>query len=268
MLELALALLLSAEEPKAPEAPAPRAPEASAPREPAAPPAAEPPKAAAEPAKGAAQEPPKAEAQKAEPPKTEPARAAHRAAAPKGKEKDAKEPEAKDRAEETGAAAAERAAGALVRAQAASETSTPPSLTGRALVEELRRNSVQRAADRSAVQADRMRLETLAKEIAEARAALKEETQKLEALLAATAAKNVAGRDAAGQSALDALSKTVKGMKPAEAAAVLSRVDRPLAATLLERMRPADAAQVVGKMEPSVAADLFKLLARASGRKP
>ena len=155
---------------------------------------------------------------------------------------------------------------ALARAQAASETTVPPALTGKALAEELKRNAKERVSDRAAVQAERLRLEAVVKEIADARAALREETAKLE---------SVAGRSgklpggAQGTNALDQLARTVKGMKPAEAAAVLARVDRPLAAAILEKMRPADAAQVIGKMEPSMGAALFGLLARAdAGRKP
>lgn len=256
MLEVALALLLCAEEPHAPAAPAAPAahePAAATPAAPATP--AEPGHADAPDAK--AGEHGKAEAAA---PKPEPAspKAEHAAGGEPGHAK------ATDTVN-----AAEKAAAALVRAQAASEATTPPSLTGRALAEELRRSSVQRAADRAAVQADRMKLEALQREIAEARAGLKEETEKLEALLAATAARRLSGKDAAGQSALDALAKTVKGMKPAQAAAILTRVDRPLAAALLERMRPSDAAQVLAKMEPSTGAELFRLLAKADpGRRP
>jgi hypothetical protein len=72
------------------------------------------------------------------------------------------------------------------------EPLAPPTIGGKALAEELRRASSERAGERESVQAERARLEKLAAEIAEARAALQLETQRLTA-----AVKNAAEAGAA-----------------------------------------------------------------------
>jgi len=161
--------------------------------------------------------------------------------------------------------------GAVQRAEAnaapARKESRPPvpALTPRALSDELRRSARERAKEQARLEAERERLARQAKEIAEARAALKEETARLEGLLG----KGAGGPGKAGTSGeaapLDALARTVKGMKAEQAAALLTRLDRALAAAILERMRPADAAVVMDKLDPSVGAQLFALLTR-SGR--
>ena len=58
-----------------------------------------------------------------------------------------------------------------------------------------------------------------------------------------------------------ALAKTLKGMKPDQAAALVARLDRPLAIDLLRRMRPGDAAVVLEKVKPELAAELFSMMA-------
>ena len=58
-----------------------------------------------------------------------------------------------------------------------------------------------------------------------------------------------------------AMAKTLKSMKPDQAATLLARLDRPLAVSLLRRMRPGDAGAVLEKMKPETAADLFSLMA-------
>jgi flagellar motility protein MotE (MotC chaperone) len=146
----------------------------------------------------------------------------------------------------------------------------PPSLTAGALADELRRSSRERQSEKAALAEERARLEKLASDIAATRAALKQETERLQELLAAGSAR--AKRPKNGKlkkgelppSPVVDLAKTVKGMKPDAAAALLSRLDRALAAAILEQMRAADAAAVVDRMDPGTGAALFALLARSS----
>jgi flagellar motility protein MotE (MotC chaperone) len=156
-----------------------------------------------------------------------------------------------------------------------------PTLTTTALKGELRQ-SLAAPGEASTPASDRARLEQLALEIAHAREALRQETARLEALIkqagppggdagnsssesnpaadaAAAAAKDMAREQ------LDSVSKALKGMKPEQAAAVLSLLERRLAAQVLRRMRPADAGAVMGYMKPEQAADLATEIAT---RKP
>ena len=167
------------------------------------------------------------------------------------------------------------------------EPVAPPTIGGKALAEELRKASSERAGERESVQAERARLEKLAAEIAEARAALQLETQRLTAAVKITAeagaakaqpgeggkkgegsAKDAAkARPAARPGAkpeptpLEALAKTLKAMKPDQAALLLAKVDKPLAVELLRHMKPADAAAVLDKMDPGTSAPLVSHLA-------
>jgi flagellar motility protein MotE (MotC chaperone) len=178
----------------------------------------------------------------------------------------------------------------MVRAASSARVSPgtpPPALSPRALQDELKRASRDRRSEREQLDAERERLERLAKEIAEARAALKDETRKLEALVAAGTGDRANGgkpgkpgarlgpglRSGAGRAdeeptPVDTLARTVKGMRPAEAAALLTRLDRPLAAAILAKLKPADAAPVVEKLEPGLGAALFALLARSGEATP
>jgi flagellar motility protein MotE (MotC chaperone) len=147
----------------------------------------------------------------------------------------------------------------------------PPSLTANALTDELRRTSRERRAEKASLAEEKVRLEKLEQEIATARAALREETKKLQELIASGGARPKRGKAAkpgkkgdAQPSPLADLAKTVKGMRPEAAAALLAKLDRSLAAAILEQMRAADAAAVVEKMEPGTGAALFALLARSA----
>jgi flagellar motility protein MotE (MotC chaperone) len=147
----------------------------------------------------------------------------------------------------------------------------PPSLTANALTDELRRTSRERRAEKASLAEERVRLEKLEQEIATARAALREETKKLQELIASGGARPKRGKAAkpgkkgdAQPSPLGDLARTVKGMRPEAAAALLAKLDRSLAAAILEQMRAADAAAVVEKMEPGTGAALFALLARST----
>jgi flagellar motility protein MotE (MotC chaperone) len=156
-----------------------------------------------------------------------------------------------------------------------------PTLTAAALKGELRQSLVK-PGETSAPVSDRVRLEQLASEVAHAREALRQETARLEALVKqvgtcggetrsspsesdpAAAAAAAAARDAAREQ-LDSVSKTLKGMKPEQAAAVVSLLDRRLASEVLRRMRPADAGALMGYLKPEVAAGLATEIAT---RKP
>jgi flagellar motility protein MotE (MotC chaperone) len=155
-----------------------------------------------------------------------------------------------------------------------------PTLTTTALKSELRQSLVT-PVETGAPVSDRTRLEQLASEIAHAREALRQETARLEALIKqrgssegegvtsiesspAAAAAATAAKDTAREQ-LDSVSKAMKGMKPEQAAAVLSLLERRLAAQVLRRMRPADAGAVMGYLKPEQAAELATEIAT---RKP
>jgi flagellar motility protein MotE (MotC chaperone) len=153
-----------------------------------------------------------------------------------------------------------------------------PTLTTTALKSELRQ-SLATPGEAGAPVSDRARLEQLASEIVQAREALRQETARLEALIKQSgpcegegrssssegnAAAAAAAKDMAREQ-LESVSKALKGMKPEQAAAVLSLLDRRLAAQVLRRMRPADAGAVMGYLKPEQAAELATEIAT---RKP
>ena len=57
------------------------------------------------------------------------------------------------------------------------------------------------------------------------------------------------------------VSKAMKGMKPEQAAAIISRLDRVLASEILRRMKPADAGAVMASVKPELAAELATAIA-------
>ena len=71
-------------------------------------------------------------------------------------------------------------------------------------------------------------------------------------------------REAAGEQ-IDSVSKAIKGMKPEQAAAVVARLDRGLAAEILRRMKSSDAGAIMGLLKPDLAAELATEIAT---RKP
>ena len=156
-----------------------------------------------------------------------------------------------------------------------------PSLTTTALKNELRQ-TLSAPTEVVAPVSDRTRLEQLASEINQAREALRQETARLEALIkqrgscdgevrslpsesGPSAAITAAAAKDMAREQLESVSKTMKGMKPEQAAAVVSRLDRRLAAEVLRRMRPADAGAVMGHLKPELAAELATEIAT---RKP
>ena len=120
-------------------------------------------------------------------------------------------------------------------------------------------------------------LEKLAKEIAESRAQLRTETERLEQLIArrpasgAEAGATTPATPAAPPAAplknaeLDALAKTMKSMKPEAAALLLQKSDTKLAAALLKRMKPAEAGAVMDRLKPDLAAELVATMATMPG---
>ena len=133
--------------------------------------------------------------------------------------------------------------------------------------------------ERSGTRAEREKLEQLAGEINKAREGLRQDTAKLEALLAArdaavqaAPAPGAAAATADGEpgkkvpTSLDNLAKAIRGMKAEQAAPIISRVDRKLAADVLLRMPGGDAGKVLGVCKPEVAAELAAEIASQTPR--
>jgi flagellar motility protein MotE (MotC chaperone) len=152
----------------------------------------------------------------------------------------------------------------------------PPALTLSSLQQEMGKGIRKTTETNASAGSERERLEQLAADIAKAREALRVETARLEALLKASGncgggggigmlmgdplsgapAVSAASLREAPNEQIDSVSKALKGMKPEQAAAVIARLDRGLAAEVLRRMRPADAGSVMGIIKPELAAEL------------
>jgi len=159
----------------------------------------------------------------------------------------------------------------------------PPGLTLAALRGQLAKGPAP-SPDSGAQTVDRGHPTQTFSDIEKARESLRQETARLEALL--KAAGNCAGagggmaigepllptaaipaatlREAAGEQ-IDSVSRALKGMKPEQAAALIGRLDRGLAAEILRRMKSADAGAVLGLLKPDLAAELATEIAT---RKP
>jgi len=129
--------------------------------------------------------------------------------------------------------------------------------------------------ERKDIAAQREELEKIAADIAKSRAELRVETERLEALLGqapggnGTAPNRAQVNGTVGQGQLETLAKALKGMKPDSAAALMQRTDPKLAAQLLQRMKPADAGAVMDHLKPDLAADLLAQMATLPApRKP
>ena len=155
-----------------------------------------------------------------------------------------------------------------------SEPVLPPALATPALCDEIRLSAQDRKVNRAKMDEERARLDRLAAEISQARAALKKETAELESLMkkAGPAAAHEAQLKKAAASApapeaanerppVEALARTVRGMRPEQAAAVLAHLDRSLSVDLLRHIRPAEAGPIVEKLKPETAAALFTMMA-------
>lgn len=80
---------------------------------------------------------------------------------------------------------------------------------------------------------------------------------------AAAAAPSGGPRDAAATGAgaqVRRLARMYEGMRPKEAASVLEKLERPLAARVLTEIKERQASKILGAMNPSTAAELSRLL--------
>jgi colicin import membrane protein len=130
----------------------------------------------------------------------------------------------------------------------------PPPLKMTALRDEVKRHAEERE---HGGRGDRESLTKMANELNSAREALREDTARMEALLSgadAAAADAANGKRTAAP--LDVVAKAMRGMKPEQAAPILSHMDRKLAADVLRRMPPADAGKVMAFLKPELAAEL------------
>jgi hypothetical protein len=61
------------------------------------------------------------------------------------------------------------------------------------------------------------------------------------------------------------LARLYEGMRPKEAASVIEKLERPLAARVLLEVKDRQAAKIFGAMDPATAADLTRLLGQPEG---
>jgi flagellar motility protein MotE (MotC chaperone) len=125
----------------------------------------------------------------------------------------------------------------------------------------------------------RSKVEQLLAELIKTREALHQDTAKLEAMAMGEngEASGPATPGAPGQpvakNPLDVLAKALRGIKPEQAAPIVARVDKALAATVLLRMPPVDAGKIMGALKPETAAELATQIAlrapptRAGGKR-
>jgi flagellar motility protein MotE (MotC chaperone) len=149
----------------------------------------------------------------------------------------------------------------------------PPGLTLSALRSQISKSSSP-TADAPNSAADNSKPGSAASDIEKAREALRQETARLETLLKAAgncgagiggmplgdntqSAQSIpaALREAPSEQ-IDSVSKAMKGMKPEQAAAMVARLDRGLAAEILRRMKAIDAGAILGLLKPELAAEL------------
>jgi hypothetical protein len=112
------------------------------------------------------------------------------------------------------------------------------------------------------------KLEQVLAELVKTRAALQDDTTRLENLTAegpAGGASNGPPEGVPGQpppkNPLDVLAKALRGIKPELAAPIVARIDKGLAATVLLKMPPVDAGKIMGALKPEVAAELATQIA-------
>lgn len=164
----------------------------------------------------------------------------------------------------------------------------PPALTSESLCAELQKQANGRKAEkarldaeRKALNGERKKLEAKAEEIENARAQLKAETERLEQLLDQAGKAGLgapspvkAGTTGRAQGNAPALAKTIKSMKPPQAAALVSKLDVGLAARVLQLMSAKDSGAVLAAVKPELAAELVTAMSTLapvdtkSGRRP
>ncbi|MBC8132429.1 MAG: hypothetical protein H7X95_05555 [Deltaproteobacteria bacterium] len=236
-------------------------------------------------------ETPKADAHKAEAPKAELAKASPKeeaikagtAAAPKAQGSPPDDPAAprtkpsgsnlkpqpKSKAKAQGQAKGSAGGQDLEAMGESASPASPPPLTIAGLRGEANREGGSTSIDPGAPA--RTKLELMLGEIAKARTSLRDDTARLEAMLTQDG-DAPAGLPAAGGAAvpgaakppknpLDVLAKALRGIKPEQAAPIVSRLDKKLAATVLQRMPPVDAGKIMGAMKPDTAAELATQIA-------
>jgi flagellar motility protein MotE (MotC chaperone) len=153
----------------------------------------------------------------------------------------------------------------------------PPEITADGLRDELRRAARERKAqaakmndEHSKLGEERTQLEQMAHDIESARQSLRTETddlrQQLKKKPSAAPAGPAAAVDGAGSGKpppgpIDLVAKTLKNMRPDQAAQILIHVDRALAVSVLAHMRASDAGAVLEKMKPDQAAQFVTALA-------
>jgi flagellar motility protein MotE (MotC chaperone) len=144
----------------------------------------------------------------------------------------------------------------------------PPGLTLAALRSQLAKSPTADSQPPSATEHSTAPPEQMLAEIAKARESLRQETARLETLIKAngncqqrenysegSSMGPVDLHEAPGEQ-IDSVSKAMKGMKPEQAAALVSRLNRGLAAEILRRMKATDAGAILGMLKPELAADL------------
>jgi flagellar motility protein MotE (MotC chaperone) len=162
----------------------------------------------------------------------------------------------------------------------------PPSLSSRALRDELEAAWKRRGDETATLQKERAELEKLKGEIAQARKSLREETARLEDLVKNPAAAASLPRSSSGGGSRVAAPTTGAGaakkppapvakltgmvgsMKPEQAAALLARLERNLAVQVLRTLSPSQAGAVLARLPVEISADLATRVVRtdAGGR--
>jgi flagellar motility protein MotE (MotC chaperone) len=135
--------------------------------------------------------------------------------------------------------------------------SSPPPLRIGALHEEIKRRGGVSGGEHGGPRSDRESLSKMATEVNNAREALRQDTARMEAMLAGAdtaAAEGEGGKKVPAP--LDVVAKAMRGMKPDQAAPIVAHMDRKLAADVLQRMPSADAGKVMGLLKPELAAEL------------
>ncbi|HXI54867.1 MAG TPA: hypothetical protein VNO55_02325 [Polyangia bacterium] len=136
--------------------------------------------------------------------------------------------------------------------------SSPPPLRIGALHEEIkRRGGASGGGEHGGPRSDRESLSKMAAEVNNAREALRQDTARMEAMLAGAdtaAAEGEGGKKV--PTPMDVVAKAMRGMKPEQAAPIVAHMDRKLAADILQRMPSADAGKVMGLLKPELAAEL------------
>jgi flagellar motility protein MotE (MotC chaperone) len=113
--------------------------------------------------------------------------------------------------------------------------------------------------EQARIDEDKKKLKDMAAQIELARHELRAETLALEQLTQSESPGT--GGPRGRRAVLGRLAKTIQGMKPAQAASLLERLEPGLAVELFRQMRPGDAAPIVEQLKPDLAAHFFTALA-------